>query len=155
MRVVAVLNPVRARGGRALARADILFEESYTTIFCSQNKDGTIHAAPIWYRYNDGAFYFASIKKSRREANIKRNNNVSLSFLRQGSKAGEEGGVPSKYALVYGKVDINFEPESIEEYSKWLFKKYAQPGEEYDAQVNPSFFRPLKVVPTEIVHFYP
>ncbi len=133
-----------------------LFEESYTTIFCSTNKDGTIHAAPIWYKYHDGAFYFASIKKSRREANIKRNKNVSLSFLMQGTKMGEKGDIPSKYALVYGEVDPDFEPEgSREKFAKWLFKKYAPPGEEYNMETDPNIFNPLKVVSKKIVHFYP
>ena len=135
---------------------DRVFEESYTTIFCSHNKDGTIHAAPIWYQYHEGAFYFVSIKKSRREANITRDSNVSLSFLMQGTKMGEEGDTPSKYALVYGKVDHDFEPEeSMEEYAKWVFRKYAPPGKEYNSEVDPSHFNPLKVVPTKIVHFYP
>ena len=29
----------------------VIFNESYTTILCSHNKDGTIHAAPIWYNF--------------------------------------------------------------------------------------------------------
>jgi general stress protein 26 len=63
-----------------------LFKESYTTTFCSHNKDGTIHAAPIWYNYRENAFHFVSIIRSKRVENIKRNNNVSLSFLMQGTK---------------------------------------------------------------------
>ena len=97
-----------------------LFENSYTTIFCSHNKDGTIHAAPIWYRYKDGVFFFVSIKKSKRVANLKQNNTVSLSFLEQGTKAGEEGDVPSKCALVYGKTEMRFELEGgYGAFAKW------------------------------------
>ena len=134
---------------------DSIFEESYTTIFCSHNKDGTIHAAPIWYRYKNGVFYFASIKKTKRVANIRRNKNVSLSFLMQGSKAGE-GDIPSKCALVYGIAELGFEPEEgYDEYARWVFGKYASPGSDYSPEFNHDSFVTLKVVPTKIVHFYP
>ncbi len=131
-----------------------LFRESYTTIFCSLNKDGTIHAAPIWYNYRDNVFYFVSIRKSKRVENIKRNNNVSLSFLMQGSRIGE-GDTPSKCALVYGLAELDFEPdEGYDRYVRWVWGKYHRessfnPGFDHDTQVT------LKVVPTKIVHFYP
>jgi len=131
------------------------FEDAYTTIFCSHNKDGTIHAAPIWYRYRDGEFYFVSIKKSRRVANIKCNKNVSLSFLIQGSKAGE-GDIPSKCALVYGKAELGFEPdEGYEEFGTWVFNKYAPPDSDPPAKFDHEHFVTLKVTPDKIVHFYP
>ena len=133
---------------------DNLFAESYTTIFCSHNKDGTIHAAPIWYRYKDGVFYFVSIKKSIRVANIMRDNNVSLSFLMQGSKAGE-GDVPSKCALVYGLAELGFKlEEGYDKYVRWVWGKYHR-----DASFNPEFDDKtqvtLRVVPKKIIHFYP
>jgi nitroimidazol reductase NimA-like FMN-containing flavoprotein (pyridoxamine 5'-phosphate oxidase superfamily) len=131
-----------------------LFVESYTTIFCSHNKDGTIHAAPIWYNYKDNVFYFVSIKKSKRVENIKRNNNVSLSFLMQGSKFGESG-TPSKCALVYGLAELGFEPEEgYNKYVHWVWGKYHQ-----ESSFNPEFDDKtqvtLRVVPKTIVHFYP
>jgi len=127
-----------------------LFTASYTTIFCSHNNDGTIHAAPIWYRYKDGIFFFVSIKKARRVANVKRNNNVSLSFLMQGSRAGE-GNNPSKCALVYGEAELGFDPENgMQKYVGWVFDKYGStPSFNLDNYVT------LKVVPKRIVHFYP
>ena len=132
------------------------FEEAYTTIFCSHNRDGTIHAAPIWYRFKDDVFYFVSIKKSRRVANIKRNKNVSLSFLIQGSKAGE-GDIPSRCALVYGKAEMGFKPEEgYKDYARWVFEKYATPGSEYNpTEFDHNLFVTLKVIPDKIVHFYP
>jgi len=132
-----------------------LFKNAYTTMFCSHNKDGTIHAAPIWYNYKEGVFYFASIKKSKRVANLKRNNIVSLAFLEQGTKTSEEGDIPSKCALVYGKAEMGFEPEEgYAAFSKWIFKKYYPEMDEA-----PSFdhnnFVTVKVIPDKIVHFYP
>ncbi len=142
--------------GNKMTQEDIqsLFMESYTTIFCSHNRDGTIHAAPIWYNYKDNVFYFVSIRKSRRVKNIKRNNNVSLSFLMQGSKSGE-GDIPSKYALVYGLADLNFTPEEgYDKYVRWVWGKYHK-----ESFFNPEFDDKtqvtLRVVPKMIIHFYP
>ena len=132
-----------------------LFENSYTTMFCSHNKDGTIHAAPIWYNYRDGVFYFVSIKKSKRVTNLKRNNIVSLAFLEQGTKAGEEGDIPSKCALVYGKAEMGFEPEKgYAAYSKWVFSKY-YPNRDESPEFDHINFVTVRVVPDKIVHFYP
>jgi nitroimidazol reductase NimA-like FMN-containing flavoprotein (pyridoxamine 5'-phosphate oxidase superfamily) len=133
-----------------------LFETAYTVTFCTHNKDGTIHAAPIWYRYKDGVFYFASIKKARRVYNIKRNNKVSLMFLEQGTKVGEEGNNPSKCALVYGKAEMGFVPEEgYNAFAKWVFGKYAPPGSEHNPEFNQELFITIKVMPDNIVHFYP
>jgi len=132
-----------------------LFNESYTTVFCSHNKDGTIHAAPIWYNYKDGVFYFVSIKRSKRVENIKRNNKVSLSFLMQGSRTWDEGDTPSKYALVYGLAELGFEPEEgYDEYVRWVWGKYHREpsfSPEFDDKTQIT----LRVVPKKIVHFYP
>ena len=131
-----------------------LFNESYTTIFCSHNDNGTIHAAPIWYNYRDNVFYFVSIKKSKRVENIKRNKNVSLSFLMQGSKAGE-GDAPSKCALVYGVAELGFKPEEgYDEYVRWVWSKYHHEPS-YKPEFDPKTHVTIKVVPTKIVHFYP
>ena len=132
-----------------------LFVESYTTVFCSHNKDGTIHAAPIWYNYKDGVFYFVSIKKSVRGNNVKRNNKVSLSFLMQGTKA-VDGDIPSKCALVYGLADIGFEPDmGYDDYLRWVWGKYSSAGSNTSQKFDHDTFETLKVVPTKIVHFYP
>ena len=133
----------------------VIFNESYTTILCSHNKDGTIHAAPIWYNFRDGAFYFVSIKKSKRVENIKRNSDVSLSFLMQGTKTGEEGDTPSKYALVYGKADLGFEPEEgYDKYVRWVWGKYHREPF-YNPKYDPETQVTLRVVPKKIIHFYP
>ena len=131
-----------------------LFRDSYTTIFCSHNRDGSIHAAPIWYNYRDGVFYFVSIKKSVRAKNLKRNSEVSLSFLMQGSEAGE-GDIPSKCALVYGAAELGFEPdEGYDEYVRWVWGKYHK-AEAFDPKYDPETQITIRVVPKKIIHFYP
>lgn len=133
---------------------DVLFKDSYTTIFCSHNRDGTIHAAPIWYNYRDGVFYFVSIKKSVRVENLKRNSDVSLSFLMQGSEAGQ-GDIPSKCALVYGVAELGFEPEEgYDEYVRWVWSKYHDEPS-FDPKYDPETQITVRVVPKKIIHFYP
>jgi len=133
---------------------EILFKDSYTTIFCSHNRDGTIHAAPIWYNYRDGVFYFVSIKKSVRVENLKRNGDVSLSFLMQGSEAGQ-GDIPSKCALVYGVAELGFEPEEgYDEYVRWVWSKYHDEPS-FDPKYDPETQITVRVVPKKIIHFYP
>ena len=129
-----------------------LFEDAYTTIFCTHNKDGTIHAIPIWYRYRDNAFYFISIKKSRRVANLRRNNDVSLSFIIQG-----EGDFPTKVALVYGKAELGFVPdEGYGAFGGWIAEKYSDQVESGElAKFDHMNFVSVKVTPDKIVHFYP
>lgn len=132
-----------------------LFRDSYTTVFCSHNGDGTIHAAPIWYNYRDGAFYFVSIMKSKRVENIKRNNKVSLSFLDQGTKMGEEGDKPSRCALVYGTAELGYKPkEGYDNYVQWVWGKYHREPD-YDTKFDPETQVTIRVVPSKIVHFYP
>jgi nitroimidazol reductase NimA-like FMN-containing flavoprotein (pyridoxamine 5'-phosphate oxidase superfamily) len=132
-----------------------LFKESYTTIFCSHNKDGTIHAAPIWYNYRDHEFCFVSIKQSKRVENIRWNNNVSLSFLMQGTKTWEEGDIPSKCALVYGTAELGFEPEEgCDEYVRWVWGKYHREPS-FNPRFDPKTQVTLRVVPKKIIHFYP
>ena len=132
-----------------------LFTESYTTVFCSHNRDGTIHAAPIWYNYKDGVFYFISIKNSRRGNNVKRNKNVSLSFLMQGTQA-INGEVPSRCALVYGLAETGFEPEmGYDMFLRWVWGKYSSAGSDTSQKFDHGAFETLRVVPSKIVHFYP
>ena len=45
---------------------------------CTHNEDGTIHIAPIWYRYDDGTFLMGTQEISRKVRNIKRDNRVTL-----------------------------------------------------------------------------
>lgn len=129
-----------------------LFQETPTTIFCSRNQDGTIHAVPIWYRYKDETFYFMSFREAKRVNNIKNNSNVSLSLVMPGSE--DES---TKIALVYGKAEVGFEPEDgYDKYAQWMAEKYpsVQDLPEYN-KFNHDIFITLKVVPDKIVAFYP
>ena len=45
---------------------------------CSVNKDGTIHAVPVSYRYENRKITVITPTRSRKARNIRRNQNVTL-----------------------------------------------------------------------------
>jgi len=67
---------------------------------CSHNKDGTIHAAPVSYRYMNGQIVIISHAPSRKTRNIKRNNDVTVLIDTQ---------QPIRGILIYGKAEIDYD----------------------------------------------
>lgn len=65
---------------------------------CSHNKDGTIHAVPVWYFYDNGKIIIGTPKASHRIRNMRRNNNVTVLI--------DEVGPPTRAAIIYGKASI-------------------------------------------------
>ena len=132
---------------------NLLYEEAKNTIFCTLNKDGTIHATPIWFRYREDGFYSLTFKKARKLVNLKRNNTVSLSIVTIGE--GEDRG---KVALVYGKAEIGVIPDDgLEAVSSWILGKY-MPKDKIEgtlSQFNQLDVILVRVVPEKIVHYYP
>ena len=68
--------------------------------FCTLNRDGTIHAAPVWYKYENGQIIIATPVASRKARNIRRNRNVTILIDIS------EGGVQPRCALIYGKAEM-------------------------------------------------
>ena len=65
------------------------------------NENGTIHIAPIFFKYVDGQILMATQAPSRKIRNIKRNNNVTVLI--------DNTIVPFKGALVYGIAELDYE----------------------------------------------
>ena len=65
------------------------------------NGDGTIHIAPIFFKYQDGQILMATQDPSRKIRNIKRNNNVTVLI--------DTTEVPFKGALIYGTAELDYE----------------------------------------------
>jgi nitroimidazol reductase NimA-like FMN-containing flavoprotein (pyridoxamine 5'-phosphate oxidase superfamily) len=76
-----------------------LLEENSTARICTYNKDGTIHAIPVSYRYIDGQVVIGSIASSRKTRNIERNNNVTV--LIDNEKA--------QGIIIYGKAKVEYD----------------------------------------------
>jgi len=90
-----------------------LFKESRNCVFCSFNKDGTIHAAPVWYLYEDGKIIIGTPELSRKARNAKRNSNVTVMI--------EKSGWPAKGVIIYGKAKLGSN-DAIKWGSSWAGK---------------------------------
>jgi nitroimidazol reductase NimA-like FMN-containing flavoprotein (pyridoxamine 5'-phosphate oxidase superfamily) len=77
------------------------FEQAQLARLGTINEDGTIHIAPIFFKYEDGQFLMATQDPSRKIRNIKHNNNVTILI--------DTTDFPYKGALVYGVAELDYE----------------------------------------------
>jgi general stress protein 26 len=61
--------------GRASSReeTEAFLEETKIARFCSLNDDGTIHAAPVRFKYENKTLMILTPDQSRKARNVKRN----------------------------------------------------------------------------------
>jgi hypothetical protein len=87
----------------ALSEEELLsfFEQTQFARLGTINEDGTIHIAPIFFKYVDGQFLMATQDPSRKIRNIKRNNKVTVLI--------DKTEVPFKGALIYGTAELDYE----------------------------------------------
>lgn len=76
-------------------------EEAQFSRLATINEDGTIHIAPIFFKYDDGQILMATQDPSRKIRNIKRNNKVTILI--------DTTDVPFKGALIYGTAELDYE----------------------------------------------
>ncbi len=81
---------------------------------CSINKDGTIHAVPVWFYQELGKLIVVTPRDSRKTRNISRNNNVTVLI--------DEVGPPTRGVIIYGKATIDEENMDATAFS--IFKRY-------------------------------
>jgi len=100
----------------ALTKEEIsqFLEEAKIARICSINKDGTIHAVPVWFYYEDGNIIIGTPKKSRRAGNIKRNNNVTILI--------DEVGTPTRGVIFYGKASMD--DTDMDQTAHKIFRRY-------------------------------
>jgi hypothetical protein len=67
---------------------------------CTHNKDGTIHAMPVAYRYTKGQILILSLFKSHKNRNIERNNEVTVLV---------DTPDPLRGILIYGTAEIDYD----------------------------------------------
>ncbi|OGN93572.1 MAG: hypothetical protein A2Z71_10725 [Chloroflexi bacterium RBG_13_50_21] len=77
------------------------FEQEQFARLGTLNADGTIHIAPIFFKYDHGQLIMASQCPSRKVRNIKCNPNVTVLI--------DNTQVPFKGALIYGKAELEYE----------------------------------------------
>jgi len=77
----------------------VLNEAKYAR-FCSHNKDGTIHATPVWFRYEKDQIIIVTPEASRKARNVKRDNRVTILVDISGGEMGARG------VTIYGKAEV-------------------------------------------------
>ena len=95
-----------------------LLKEARTARFCSLNKDGTLHAAPVWFRHENGQIMIITPAASRKAKNVKRNGKVSILI--------DTEQPPPRGVLIYGKAELRY-PRTRDEYlteATRVYEKY-------------------------------
>jgi len=75
---------------------DSFLKEAKTARFCSLNDDGTIHAAPVWFKYEEGEIVILTPAHSCKARNVKRNKNVTILIDTE---------TPTRGVLIYGTAE--------------------------------------------------
>lgn len=97
-----------------------LLDENYLATFCTTNPNGTIHAVPVWYRYDGDAFWVLTGADTRKTKNLRLDSPVSLSIVQ--TKTETE---PTRIALVYGRATIHdWSLDEVKAKGAWIFSKY-------------------------------
>jgi nitroimidazol reductase NimA-like FMN-containing flavoprotein (pyridoxamine 5'-phosphate oxidase superfamily) len=55
-----------------MQETESFLREAKVARFCSFNRDGTIHAAPVWYKYENGEIIAATLPTRRKARNVRR-----------------------------------------------------------------------------------
>ena len=77
-----------------------MLEENHYLRICTHNRDGTIHAMPVAYRYLDGKILIMSLINSRKNRNIERNNDVTVLVDTMD---------PLRGILIYGSAEMDYD----------------------------------------------
>jgi general stress protein 26 len=138
--------------GRYLTREQIesFLKEAKTARFCSHNDDGTIHAAPVWFKYEDGKIVILTPAHSYKARNVRRNKNVTVLV---------DTGTPTRGVLMYGTAEaraldneLELEPEAISMCEKYWTKEKAKRLALYGFPKQTSWMK-ITVTPKHIVSF--
>lgn len=88
--------------------------------FCSLNADGSIHATPIYYLYQDGEFTFGTQVKAHKIQNIRRDKHVTVLV--------DADAPVLQTVLVYGEAELDFE-DVLEKRIRILERYYGDSAE--------------------------
>jgi nitroimidazol reductase NimA-like FMN-containing flavoprotein (pyridoxamine 5'-phosphate oxidase superfamily) len=88
---------------------------------CTHNSNGSIHAAPIWFKYDNGEILFGTQDDSRRITNIKKNSDVTVVV--------DTEATPYKGVVIYGKARLDYDdviPKRVAIFEKYMPKANAE-----------------------------
>jgi len=112
--------------GRHLTREQIesFLKEAKTARLCSLNDDGTIHAAPVWFKYEEGKIVILTPAGSCKARNVKHNKNVSILI---------DVEEPTRGVLIYGIAEaraldneFELEPTAVSMCEKYVSREEAK-----------------------------
>lgn len=94
------MSVITRMGGRNLSdeETESMLKESRIAVICSQNKNGTIHAMPVWFKYIDNEIVILTPSNSRKARNIQRDNRVTVLIEERG---------PVRGLMIYGIAEID------------------------------------------------
>ena len=123
-----------------------LLEENNVARICTHNKNGTIHATPVSYRYMNGQIVLLSYAVSQKTKNIKRNNDVTV-LVDTGSAQG---------ILIYGKAELEYDNVCQMALSVWE-SSYRAPRDKLERFIQAALDKVkmviVKVTPKRIITF--
>jgi PPOX class probable F420-dependent enzyme len=88
---------------------------------CTQNDDGTIHIAPLYFKYEDGVVLLGTQKMTQKVQNIRRNKQVTVLI--------DEDESPFQGVIIYGQAELSEEdviPTRVAIFSKYKNVEQAQ-----------------------------
>ncbi len=97
-----------------------LLEEAVIARFCCHNDDGTIHATPVWFKYENDRILIVTPDGGRKARNVKRNNKVTILIDTE---------KPVRGIMIYGTAEFDYNdvlPTAISISEKYLPKEQAK-----------------------------
>ena len=81
---------------------------------CTHNEDNTIHATPVWFKYEGGELLFGTQQDSHRIKNISRNPDITVVI--------DQEQFPWKGVVIYGRAMLDY--DDVIAKRVLLFQKY-------------------------------
>jgi hypothetical protein len=126
-----------------------LFEEAIFARLATINEDGTIHIAPVYFKYEDCQILIGTQGPSRKIRNIKRNNSVSVLI--------DITDVPFRGALVYGTAELDYEdiiPKRIAIFQRRPWEPSREDAEDYARKLTNKWKGVIvRITPKRVVTF--
>jgi len=125
---------------------DNFLQKSPVAIFCTHNSDGTIHAMPLWFKYDKGEMLFATQVDTRRIKNLKKNPDVTVLV--------ESEQFPLRGVAIYGKARMDYEnviPTRVTMFEKYMPRANAEKLADGLAAMRKPVL--IRVKPSKIVSF--
>jgi len=96
-------------------------EKAPIATLCTHNSDGTMHAAPVWFKYDKREMLFGTQDDTRRIKNIKHNSDVTVVV--------DSVEIPYKGAVIYGQARLDYDdviPKRVSIFEKYMPKANAE-----------------------------